>query len=112
MANLLIVNGSVREGRIGGSGAPFSLGEVTVTRAALRLTDGTTGHALVQGRDRAHARRAALIDALMQTALAPQIRTRVLDPLLQAETTRRTTRAAKAAATKVEFFTLVRGEDK
>ena len=100
------------EGRTGGSGAPFSLGEVTVTRAALRLTDGTTGHALVQGRDRAHARRAALVDALMQTALAPQIRIRVLDPLLQVEITRRTTRAAKAAATKVEFFTLVRGEDK
>ncbi len=100
------------QGRTGGSGAPFSLGEVTVTRAALQLPDGTAGHALVQGRDRAHARRAALIDALMQTAAAGAVRETVLAPLAETETARRAGRAAKAAATRVEFFTLVRGEDK
>ena len=31
-------------GRIGGGGAPFNLGEATVTRASIRLEDGTVGH--------------------------------------------------------------------
>lgn len=99
------------QGRIGGTGAPFNLGEMTVTRCSLRLTDGTVGHAYVQGRDRTHALRAAAIDALMQTGAAPALRP-TLDTLATEEATRRTTRAAKAAATKVDFFTMVRGEDK
>lgn len=99
------------KGRAGGTGAPFNLGEMTVTRCVLRLASGEVGHAHVQGRDKAHATRAALIDALMQTAGATAIRVQVLAPLEAEETARRTTRAAHAAATKVEFFTLVRGED-
>lgn len=98
-------------GRTGGTGSPFNLGEMTVTRCTLRLADGTVGHAYVQGRDRSHALRVAAIDALMQTAAAPDLRRRCLDPLAQEEAMRRATRAAKAAATKVEFFTMVRGED-
>lgn len=99
------------QGRIGGTGAPFNLGEMTVTRCSVRLDCGTAGHACVQGRDKDHARRAALADALMQTAAAPRIRAGVLAPL-QAEAQARTlARAGKAAATRVEFFTLVRGED-
>ncbi|RID92441.1 phosphonate C-P lyase system protein PhnG [Gemmobacter lutimaris] len=98
-------------GRVGGTGAPFNLGEMTVTRCSLRLACGAVGHAYVQGRDKDHARRAAVVDALMQTPEAARIEAQVLHPLrLEAETTR-TTRAAKAAATKVEFFTMVRGED-
>ncbi|MEN9409801.1 MAG: phosphonate lyase system protein PhnG [Pseudomonadota bacterium] len=99
-------------GRTGGTGAPFNLGEMTVTRCSLRLADGTVGHAYVQGRDRSHALRAATLDALMQTDAAPDLRRRCLDPLAQEETARRAARAAKAAATKVDFFTMVRGEDK
>ncbi|WP_434620012.1 phosphonate C-P lyase system protein PhnG [Tabrizicola sp. M-4] len=99
-------------GRTGGTGTPFNLGEMTVTRCSLRLTDGTVGHAYVQGRDRAHALRAAVLDALMQTDAAPDLRRRCLDPLAREEAQRRATRAAKAAATKVDFFTMVRGEDK
>ena len=99
-------------GRVGATGAPFNLGEMTVTRCALRLDCGTVGHGHVQGRNRDHARHAALIDALMQTPRAPEIAAQVLDPLAEAEQTARSARAAKAAATKVEFFTLVRGEDK
>lgn len=98
-------------GRIGGVGQPFNLGEMTVTRCALSLSCGAVGHAHVQGRDKAHAVRAALIDALMQTDHADGLRTRVLGPLAAEEAVRKSTRAAKAAATRVEFFTLVRGED-
>ncbi|MBD3764810.1 MAG: phosphonate C-P lyase system protein PhnG, partial [Rhodobacterales bacterium] len=98
-------------GRVGATGAPFNLGEMTVTRCALRLDCGTVGMAHVQGRDRDHARRAALVDALLQGPRADEIRARVLAPLMAEETARRADRAARAAATRVEFFTMVRGED-
>jgi len=99
------------EGRIGAVGAPFNLGEMTVTRCTLRLASGEVGHACVQGRDKAHATRAAVADALMQTGRAAAIRAEVIDPLALAEAAARDLRARKAAATKVDFFTLVRGED-
>lgn len=98
-------------GRQGGTGAPFNLGEMTVTRCSVRLACGTAGHAYVQGRDKDHARRAAVIDALLQTDAAGALTRDVLSPLAEAEAERRKTRAAKAAATRVEFFTMVRGED-
>ena len=103
------------QGRAGGIGAAFNLGEMTMTRCALRLASdtgaGAVGHAHVQGRDKAHATRAAVVDALMQTDQAGAMGAQVLAPLQAEETARRMARAAKAAATKVEFFTLVRGED-
>lgn len=98
-------------GRVGGTGAPFNLGEVTVTRCSLQLACGTVGHAWVQGRDKGHATRAAAVDAMMQTAEAASIRASILTPLATEAATARNARAAKAAATRVEFFTLVRGED-
>lgn len=100
------------QGRIGGTGAPFNLGEMTVTRCSLRIPSGAVGHAYVQGRDRDHALRAALIDALMQTGAADALRVQCLDPLARDEAARRRNAAEKAAATKVEFFTMVRGEDR
>lgn len=99
------------QGRIGGTGAPFNLGEMTVTRCSVRLPEGAVGHACVQGRDQGHATRAALADALMQTDAAAQIDTQVLAPLRREAAEARATRAAKAAATRVEFFTMLRGED-
>lgn len=99
------------QGRTGATGQPFNLGEMTVTRCALRLSSGAVGHAHVQGRDKGHATRAAVLDALMQTEAANILTATILAPLQAEEVARRTARAAKAAATKVEFFTLVRGED-
>ncbi len=98
-------------GRQGGTGAPFNLGEMTVARCSVRLACGTVGHAWVQGRDRGHARRAAVLDALLQTDRRAVLEGAVLATLETEETARRDGRARKAAATKVEFFTLVRGED-
>ena len=105
------IGGVMVRGRAGATGAPFNLGEMTVTRCALKLADGTVGHGHVQGRSKPHATRAALIDALMQTDARELLREKVLAPLQQARAARRSARAAKAAATKVEFFTMVRGED-
>lgn len=98
-------------GRTGATGAPFNLGEMTVTRCALKLADGTVGHAYVQGRRKACAEAAALVDALMQTDAADTLRAQVLDQLAGEAEARRSARAGKAAATKVDFFTMVRGED-
>jgi len=99
------------QGRTGGTGAPFNLGEMTVTRCALTLACGTVGHAYIQGRNKADAKAAALVDALMQTALANHLQEGVLDPLAAARDARRRARAGEAAATKVDFFTMARGED-
>jgi alpha-D-ribose 1-methylphosphonate 5-triphosphate synthase subunit PhnG len=98
-------------GRAGALGAPFNLGEMTVTRCALRVADGTVGMAHVQGRDPDHARRAAIADALLQGPRAAELHAAVLDPLARAEADRRKRRADRAQTTRVEFFTLVRGED-
>ena len=98
-------------GRMGGTGAPFNLGEMTVTRCAVRLGCGTVGHAYVQGRDRDQARTAAVLDALMAAGReSARIEAAVLVPLETAERQRLMTQAAKSAATKVEFFTMVRSE--
>lgn len=105
------VGGVMVRGRMGGTGAPFNLGEMTVTRCSLRLATGEVGHGYVQGRDKRQAEQAALVDALMQGARAEAVRETVLTPLLVAQDATRTARAAKAAATKVDFFTMVRGED-
>ena len=105
------IGGVMVRGRAGAVGAAFNLGEMTVTRASVRLEAGPVGHGYVQGRGKDHALQAALIDALMQTDAADDIRAQILDPLEREMTAARSARAAKAAATKVDFFTMVRGED-
>lgn len=98
------------QGRAGGTGTPFNLGEMTVTRASVALTaTGTAGHGYVQGRDKAHALRAACIDALGQDDRG-WLET-ILNPLRAAEDAARAAEAAEARRTRVEFFTLARGED-
>lgn len=105
------VGGVMVQGRAGGTGAPFNLGEMTVTRCALALEGGAVGHAYVQGRDKRQAEQAALVDALMQGPEAERVRAGLLKPLAAQMQAREGARSAKAAATKVEFFTLVRGDD-
>ena len=104
--------GVMVRGRAGATGAPFNLGEMTVTRCSLKLDGGAVGHAYVQGRDKRQARQAALVDALMQTGAADSIGAAIVAPLKGAAADRAEGRAARAAATKVEFFTMVRGENK
>src|SRR5213076_3449756 len=98
-------------GRVGGDGAPFNLGEATVSRAAVRLSTGEVGFGYTLGRDREKARLIALCDAMVQSAeLAGAIETHVVAPLRAAMIEKRNRRAAEAAATRVDFYTLVRGE--
>ncbi|MDO5659171.1 MAG: phosphonate C-P lyase system protein PhnG [Paracoccus sp. (in: a-proteobacteria)] len=97
------------QGRMGGTGAPFNLGEITVTRCVVALTRGATGHAHVQGRDKGHALRAAVADALMQAGDAGAAA--IIETLTREEKAASQTQADRAAATRVEFFTMTRGED-
>jgi alpha-D-ribose 1-methylphosphonate 5-triphosphate synthase subunit PhnG len=98
-------------GRMGGNGAPFNVGEMSVTRCVVRLADGRTGYSYVAGRDKAHAELAALADAHLQGAQQRHWLDQVITPLVNAQTQRRAQKEAETAATKVEFFTLVRGEN-
>jgi alpha-D-ribose 1-methylphosphonate 5-triphosphate synthase subunit PhnG len=63
----------------------------------------------VQGRDKDHARRAVVVDALMQTDAAGRIAQQVIAPLAQALQQKRASRAEKNAGTKVDFFAMVQG---
>ncbi|MFY0596269.1 MAG: phosphonate C-P lyase system protein PhnG [Cognatishimia sp.] len=98
-------------GRTGGTGAPFNLGEMTVTRCSLKIASGEVGHGYVQGRRKGDAQSAALMDALMQTERAAELQVKVLSPLEDHMAAAQEKRARKAAATKVDFFTMTRGED-
>src|SRR6201995_182610 len=98
-------------GRIGGDGAPFNLGEATVSRAAVRLASGQVGFGYTLGRDREKARLIALCDALVQSdEFAGDVEAQVIAPLRAAMLARRSARAAEVAATRVDFYTMVRGE--
>jgi alpha-D-ribose 1-methylphosphonate 5-triphosphate synthase subunit PhnG len=93
-------------GRAGGDGDAFNLGEMTVTRCAVRL--GThIGHAYIAGRDHSKARLAALLDAALQDqALQPALLKSIVEPLATAQQAARAAEARKAAATRVDFFTM------
>jgi alpha-D-ribose 1-methylphosphonate 5-triphosphate synthase subunit PhnG len=99
------------EGRAGGTGRRFNAGEATVTRAVVRLDDGTMGFAYALGTDKRKAELSAVLDALLQNpALKPRLLSDVIAPLAALQDARRATASRKAAATKVDFFALVRGE--
>jgi len=99
-------------GRIGGGGAPFNVGEATVTRATVRLPSGQVGHSYSLGRDKKKARLAAIADALWQDpAQREAVESKLVAPLRAALDAAREKRRVETAATKVDFFTMVRGED-
>ncbi|WP_111415573.1 phosphonate C-P lyase system protein PhnG [Billgrantia lactosivorans] len=103
-------------GRMGGTGRAFNLGEMTLTRASVVLDDeaptaGALGHGWVRGRDHRHAELIALVDACAQhEAWARRIDSELIAPLEEALELSRALAAREAAATRVDFFTLVRGE--
>jgi alpha-D-ribose 1-methylphosphonate 5-triphosphate synthase subunit PhnG len=99
-------------GRIGGDGAPFNFGEATVSRCAVRLATDEVGFGYVLGRDHAKARLIACCDALMQRdEHRDSIERIVLGPIRRRVRAEQQLKREQAAATKVEFYTLVRGED-
>ena len=97
-------------GRTGGGGAPFNLGEATVSRASVRIDSGEVGHGYCLGRDGEKARLIAVLDALFQRE-PERVERDVLAPLRALAETSDGKRRAETAATRVDFFTMVRGED-
>ena len=98
------------QGRMGVTGDKFNIGEVTITRCSLKLNCGTIGHSYVQGRSKKKAEISALCDALMQTEMSNEINKSIIIPLEKIKKNNKDKILSKAEATKVDFFTLVRGE--
>lgn len=99
-------------GRMGGVGTAFNVGEATVTRCTVSLKGGHVGHAYVLGRSLRHAELAAIFDALLQR-LEPDLdlRGRLIEPIERHLAAQRSANAQRREATRVEFFTMVRGDD-
>lgn len=97
-------------GRVGGTGDAFNLGEAAVTRCAVRVGEAL-GVGYVLGRDKRKAELVALLDAVLQDPArqAALLREQV-EPLARAQSSARDARSRAVAASKVEFFTMVRGE--
>jgi len=99
-------------GRIGGGGAPFNLGETTVTRCAVRMDSGEVGFGHVLGRDTARAELVARFDALAQSdSYRDYVDAKLLRPVAERARGDDDRTRAETAATRVNFFTMVRGED-
>ncbi len=95
------------QGRAGGSGAAFNLGEATVARCTVRSAAGHVGHAYCLGRDLRQAELAAAIDAgLQEAARRAALQAAVIAPLAAAQAAARAQDARRAAATQVQFFTM------
>lgn len=98
--------------RAGGNGRLFNLGEMTVTRCTVALAGGISGTGYVTGRDERRAELVALFDALLQDPeRRAMVSKEVIRPLGEDQEEARRLESRKAAATKVDFFTMVRGED-
>ncbi len=98
-------------GRMGATGRRFVLGDMTVTRAVVQLENGDQGYSYVAGRDKAHAELCALIDALLQQPGNHEVlQQQLIEPLAALQQEQRQLRARAVAASRVDFFTLVRGE--
>ncbi|WP_081964092.1 phosphonate C-P lyase system protein PhnG [Hoeflea sp. BAL378] len=100
------------QGRIGGGGQPFHVGEVSATRVTVRIGSGAVGHAMISGRDARKAQLVAVIDALAQDAEhAETIERTIVAPLEKGLAEADAKLREETAATRVNFFTMVRGED-
>ncbi len=98
-------------GRVGGTGNPFNLGEASVVRCAVRLGNGPLGVAYALGRDKRRAELAAVFDALLQDpAHHDDLQSKLIEPLATAQSQARDQLQGEVATSKVEFFTLVRGD--
>lgn len=102
-------------GRAGGVGQVFNLGEMTLTRCVVQLLamypEPMTGFGYVAGRSHRHAELAALCDALLQhDDWHDAVDEKVLEPLGVIAQEKREQQQQQTASTKVDFFTMLRGE--
>lgn len=100
------------QARMGGTGNRFFAGDTTLTRAVVRLNSGTLGYSYLLGRNKQHAERCAVVDALLQEQAHFQTLMETLIAPLEAEREAQiAARRAEVNASRVDFFTLVRGDN-
>ncbi|GLT14584.1 phosphonate C-P lyase system protein PhnG [Vibrio algivorus] len=100
------------QARMGGTGNRFNVADVTVTRCVIKLENGDLGYSYISGRNKPHAELAAVIDGLMQSeTYQPELMMSVIQPLQTTRAKKHQLRQQQVASSKVDFFTLVRGED-
>lgn len=100
------------QARMGGTGNRFNVADVTVTRCVVKLTSGVLGYSYLSGRNKPHAELAAVIDGLMQSKRYQQeLMLSIIEPLHATRMQKHQRRQQQVASSKVDFFTLVRGED-
>lgn len=97
-------------GATGGNGQVFNVGEVVTTRCVVRLYTGEMGFSYLIGRRPRHAEIAALLDALLQTSQNAYWQKNVIDRLRDLQVERRQSREVEVIGSKVDFFTMVRGD--
>lgn len=98
--------------RMGSTGRQFNIGDVTITRAAVQLAGGEMGYSYLQGRNKQHAELAAVLDGLLQAdQYHVVIFAQIISPLAADKQAERELRQHEVASSKVDFFTMVRGED-
>ncbi|MEA5517197.1 phosphonate C-P lyase system protein PhnG [Nodularia sp. UHCC 0506] len=104
------------QGSTGGTGKPFNLGDMTITRCVVQLespakSESIVGFGYIGGRSHRHAELAAFCDALLQSPeWHDQIQSEVIQPLKTANLQRQELKKRQTSATKVNFLTMVRGE--
>lgn len=102
------------QGRAGATGERFNVGELTVTRCALRLGGERAGGSLVGvsyvlGRSHRQAQLAATADALLQDPTQREaLEAGLLTPVRAHLAQQSAQRHARAQSSKVEFFTVAR----
>jgi len=102
--------------KTGGTGQAFNMGEMTVTRTVIRLNDinaqnDVIGFGYTAGRNTQKSELIAVIDACFQLSeYAASITKLLLQPLQQLRQQQKNQQTAQVSATKVNFFTMVRGE--
>jgi alpha-D-ribose 1-methylphosphonate 5-triphosphate synthase subunit PhnG len=100
------------QARAGNTGQKFNLGEITVTRCAIQLEDGQHGFGYVAGRNPRHAELCAVFDALMKDKnLRRKLEQQLIEPLAKKQSEKRRAVLARTSPTKVDFFTMVRGDE-
>lgn len=100
------------QGRAGGTGRRFNLGEMTITRCVVQSGGSFTGYSYLAGRDHRRAELAAVFDALLQDPKrSKKLWQQIVEPLETAQARRRAEIRAQSAPTKVDFFTMVRGDE-
>lgn len=102
------------QGRVGGTGDRFNLGEATVTRATVAVRHAgaeSVGTAYVLGSHPEHSALAAIFDGLLNSADSDRVIAEVIEPLEREQLDAEHRRRRDARSTVVDFFTVAREND-